>query len=433
MIRKIFNLPLATRILAGLALGIASGLLARAVIAPGLVEQMIVQVAAPLGAIFLRIIVMVLVPLVFCAIVLGVVDLGDFRKLGRIGLKTLFWVVIFASVSVAVALALSNAIRPGERIPEAKRAALVADYGDKMTQPKKQATADKPLLQSLVELIPNNPLADATTALNPVRSGGGILAVMIFALFFGVACLTMQERQRGFLRDLFESVFGVCMHIIGFGMVLAPICVACLGFVTAARLGLTIFTTFGAYAGIVLLGLGLQVAVVYPLVLHFFARRAPRTFFREAREAILMAFSTASSNATLPVALRVATSKLKVSPSVSRFVLTLGAAMNHNGTALYEAATVLFMAQLFGLDLTLAAQLQVALLCMIASVGAGGIPGGGLAMTVLVMVAIGLPGEAIAIVMGIDRLLDMSRTAVNVSGDLVIAVLVDKEPAEAKT
>lgn len=216
------------------------------------------------------------------------------------------------------------------------------------------------------------------------------------------------------------------MTIIGFALRLAPFGVACLGFTVAARLGLDLFTTLGAYVGVVLLGLGLQQFVVYPLALRFFAGRSPWTFFQQAREAIITAFSTSSSNATLPVSLRVAEHDLGIPARIGRFVLTVGASANQNGTALYEGVTVLFLAQVFGVELDLGQQLVVALMCVMAGIGTAGVPGGSLPLVVGVLLTIGVPAESIAIILGIDRFLDMCRTTLNVTGDLVVAAVVAK-------
>jgi DAACS family dicarboxylate/amino acid:cation (Na+ or H+) symporter len=269
-------------------------------------------------------------------------------------------------------------------------------------------------------------------AFNPENKGGGLLAVMVFSLFVGVA-LTIAPRDRtATLRGFFEGMFEVSMVIIGFALRLAPFGVACLAFAVAARLGLDLFRTLGLYVGVVLLGLALQQFVVYPLTLRFFASRSPVRFLKDAKEAIITAFSTSSSNATLPVALRVAEKNLSIPPRIARFVLTVGASANQNGTALYEGVTVLFLAQVFGVDLTLTQQIVVALMCVMAGIGTAGVPGGSLPLVVGVLLSINVPPDAIAIILGIDRFLDMCRTALNVSGDLVIAAVVAKGAPEVE-
>jgi DAACS family dicarboxylate/amino acid:cation (Na+ or H+) symporter len=207
--------------------------------------------------------------------------------------------------------------------------------------------------------------------------------------------------------------------------VLAPLCVACLSFALTATTGLELLTALGAYLGVVLGGMALHQFGVYSAMLAFLGGKSG-TFFREAKEAIVTAFSTSSSNATLPVSIRVAEEELRLPPQISRFVLTVGASANQNGTALYEGVTVLFLAQVFGVELTLGQQIVVALMCILAGVGTAGVPGGSLPLVVGVLMTIGVPAPAIAIILGIDRFLDMCRTALNVTGDLVIATVVSR-------
>lgn len=411
--------------MAGLFLGIAAGLLLRAASAD-LSETLLSEILLPLGGLFLRLIVMTTVPLVFCAVVLGVVELGDGQSLGRLGLKTLLAATSFAAVSIVIALSLVNFVHPGTRLSSEQRAALVADYGSKHAhRAETPAPAQKkPFLANLVELVPDNPLVEAVNALRPQRNGGGMIGVIVFALATGCAMRAAGPAAVRPLRDVCDAVLTCMMRIIAFAMRLAPACVFCLMAVTSARLGVEMFVALGHYMITVLGGLAISGLVFFPLVLRYVVRTSPLAFFGAAREAIVTAFSTASSGATMPVAMRVAETRLDIPRPIARFVVVLGAACNHNGTALYEAVTVLFLAQVFGLDLSLSLQLQVALLCMMSSIGAGGVPGGGLAMTVTVMASIGLPVEAIGLVMGLDRILDMSRTALNVTGDLVIAKLV---------
>jgi DAACS family dicarboxylate/amino acid:cation (Na+ or H+) symporter len=237
--------------------------------------------------------------------------------------------------------------------------------------------------------------------------------------------------KTGGLMGMLRGVFEVCMIIIGFAMKLAPLGVACLAFGLTSTLGFDVVESLGRYTGVVVLGLALHQFGTYSLFLKL-AGKSPLQFFSQIKEVMLTAFSTSSSNVTLPVSLRVAEENLRLPPKISRFVLTVGASANQNGTALYEGVTVLFLAQVFGVELTLAQQFVVALMCIMAGLGTAGIPGGSLPLVVGVLVSIGVPGESIAIILGIDRLLDMCRTTLNVTGDLVCAVLVAKgEPESA--
>lgn len=423
--------------MAGLALGAGLGLVANAgVESPGAVARLdwwLANVIQPIGRLFIRIIFMIVIPLIFSAIVLGVAEIGDLRKLGRVGLRSLFFTFLLSGSSVLIGLLLVNVLAPGRHLSVETRTELSARYGGQVAQRVEQGTAERPLADTLLNLVPQNPLAEAVNAFAPNYTGGGLIAVMVFSLFFGVALALVPPEQGAPLVNLLRALFEVCMRIIGFAMMLAPLGVACLGFALTAQLGFDMVKSLGFYTGVVLLGLALHLFGTYSLFLRFWAGVSPRVFFRKIREVMLTAFSTSSSNATLPVSLRVAEQELGLPPRISRFVLTVGASANQNGTALYEGITVLFLAQVFGVDLTLGQQVIVALMCVIAGLGTAGVPGGSLPLVVGVLVTIGVPGESIAIILGIDRLLDMSRTVVNVAGDLVCATLVAKgeEPVAA--
>ena len=419
----------ATRILAGLAIGIILGLAAGA-LAPDsarpALDWWIDGVIQPAGRIFLRIIFMVVVPLILSAIVLGTLEMGDIRLLGKTGLRTLLATLALSAVSVAIALGLVNLLQPGRSLPVEKREALVESYGGASQKSIDRGSRSQPVSTTLLNFIPENPLAEAVNAFNPENSGGGLLAVMVFSLFIGIALSVADPVKTATLRQFFEGMFEVSMLIIGFALKLAPFGVACLGFAVSARLGLDLFVTLGAYVGVVLLGLALQQFAVYPLALRFFAGRSPVEFFKQAREAITTAFATSSSNATLPVSLRVSEENLGIPSRIGRFVLTIGASANQNGTALYEGITVLFLAQVFGVELDLGQQFVVAFMCVMAGIGTAGVPGGSLPLVVGVLLAINVPPDAIAIILGIDRFLDMCRTTLNVTGDLVVASIVSK-------
>lgn len=432
---KIWKWSSGALILAGLLLGSLAGIIVnhRVVTPAGLasLSWWLEQVIQPLGKVFIRLIFMVVIPLTFSAIVLGVAEMGDVRKLGRIGLKSLGYTVLLTTTGVLIALGVVNVFAPGQHMTEATRDTLRARYVGAAAEKVAQGVQETPLAATLLNLIPQNPLAEAVQAFSPNYTGGGLIAVMVFSLFFGVALAMCTPAKREPLTAVLQGVFEVCLIIIGFAMKLAPLGVACLGFALTAQIGADLLRSLGFYAAVVVLGLGIQQWVIYPLCLKFIGGRSPLAFFKDIKEVLLTAFSTSSSNATLPVALRVAETQLKVPARISRFVLTVGASANQNGTALYEGVTVLFLAQVFGVDLSLGQQAVVAFMCILAGLGTAGVPGGSLPLVVGVLVTIGVPGESIAIILGIDRLLDMCRTTLNVTGDLVIAVLVAKsEPAE---
>jgi DAACS family dicarboxylate/amino acid:cation (Na+ or H+) symporter len=433
--------PLHLKILAGLVIGVAAGLIANAASSPpaagrlaGLlgtdaatversIDNLALNVIGPIGKIFLRLVLMVVVPLVFSALSLGVLELGDLRRVGRVGLRTLLLTLLLSSLAVGIGLALVNWIRPGERLPDEQRAALRQQYQGNAEVQIERAAKAKSVAQTLLDIIPENPLEEMVGALSGTSSGGGMLSVMFFSLMFGAALTMVGPRGETLVRGL-EGLFDVSMTIIGFAMRLAPLCVACLVFAVTARLGFDILKTLAWFTLTVLLGMALQMAVVYPLALVAFARRSPLRFYAEISEAMLTAFGTSSSNATLPVALRVAQNKLRLPREISQFVLTIGSTGNQNGTALYEGVVVLFLAQAFGVELSLSQQLTVVLMSILAGVGTAGVPGGSIPLVVLVLKSVDVPGEGIALILGIDRLLDMCRTVLNVSGDLVLATCV---------
>jgi dicarboxylate/amino acid:cation (Na+ or H+) symporter, DAACS family len=419
------SLPLHTKILIGLVSGAGAGLLAHALAgdAPW-IAWLVTNVTQPAGQIFLRMILMAVIPLIFSALTLGVAELGDLRKLGRIGLKTVALTLVLSSISVLVGITLVNVVRPGAGVSEADRTRLTAMLGTSAATI--QPPAPRSGMQILVELIPDNPVRAMAEAYR-----GEMLAVMVFSLFMGIA-LAMCERERvepllAVLRALYEVV----MVIIGLAMKLAPYGVAALLFSLTARFGWEIVERLGWYFGTVVGGLALQLFVVYSLVLRFLAGYSPRVFFSRIREVLLTAFSTSSSNATLPVTLRVSEKGLGVPREIGNFVLTLGSTANQNGTALYEGVTVLFLAQFFGVQLNLGEQVSVVLMSILAGVGTAGVPGGSLPMVGALMVSVGVPLEGLGIILGLDRLLDMCRTTLNVTGDMVAAAYIARSEGHA--
>jgi len=386
------------------------------------------NVAEPVGQIFLRLILMVVVPLVFSALVLGVAGMGDLRRLGRVGLKTLAFTVALSACSVAIGVTLTHAVRPGQQLSGERRAALRQRYATQATEKVLLARQAKPLRDTLLDIIPKNPLQEMVGALDGSSPGGGMLAVMFFALLFGVA-VALSPGRTGPLLAVLEGLYDVTMQIVGLAMRLAPLGVAGLAFSLTAFLGLDIVRTLGWYVATVLTGLLLQLVGVYSFVVLVVARRNPLRFLARISEAMLTGFATSSSNATLPTSLRVAEQNLGLRPEVSRFVLTVGATANQNGTALYEGVTVLFLAQVFGIELSLGQQITVALLCILAGIGTAGVPGGSLPLVVVVLQTVGVPAESIGIILGVDRLLDMSRTVVNITGDIAVAACVDRPAA----
>jgi len=443
------RVPVHWQILLGLVLGASLGLLANTLAArhptPGVIDPFdedgngvhdrldwwALSVVDPLGRVFLRVIFMVVIPLVFSALTLGVVGLGGVRRLGWVGLQALLFTLGLSTAAVVLGITLVNLIRPGETLAPQQRAALAAQYAAGADDALAEARQAKPLKDLLLDIIPENPLQEMVGALDGTSKGNGMLAVMFFALAFGLAIACAPQPCQTLVSCL-EGLNTVCMVIIGFAMRLAPYGVGCLVFSTTARLGLALLPPLGGFVLTVLFGLGLQLLVVYPLVLWWFAGVNPYTFFRRISAAMLTAFGTSSSNATLPTSLRVAEENLKLPRELSNCVLTIGATGNQNGTALYEGVVVLFLAQVFQVELTLFQQVTVVLMSVLAGVGTAGVPGGSLPLIVVVLRSVGVPGEGIGIILGIDRILDMCRTVLNVTGDLTIATCVARNKAFAR-
>lgn len=435
------RIPLHTKILIGLVIGVTLGLTANwlgsqpiveGVVNPNdenangvhdRVEWVALNIADPVGKIFLRLMFMVVLPLVFSALSLAVVEIGDARRLGRLGLRTLFFTAILSSSAVIIGISLVDVIRPGDSLPAEKRDELEKRYARGASTSVEQAKKAKPLRDLLVDMLPENPLQEMVGAIDGSSKGNGMLAVMFFALIFGAAMTAAPEKCAALIAAL-EGLNAIAMIVIGWAMRLAPLGAGCLVFSITARLGFDILVTLFWFVVTVLAGLGLHLVITYPVVLSVFSRLSPRQFFRGAREAMLVAFGTSSSNATLPTAIKVAETDLKLPKEVSRFVLTVGATGNQNGTALYEGVVVLFLAQVFAVPLSLGQQIQVVLMSILAGVGTAGVPGGSLPLIVVLMTSVGVPAEGIGIILGIDRLLDMCRTVLNVTGDLVVAACV---------
>jgi DAACS family dicarboxylate/amino acid:cation (Na+ or H+) symporter len=416
-------MKLHTKIVLGLVLGAFAGGMANALF-PGApwVRRIADHVANPVGQIFLRLLLMTVVPLVFASIALGVAGIGDIRKLGRIGGKTLSYFLLSTALSTVIGLLLVNAVRPGGGIDVATREQLMETY---RTQAEGLRAGGPSFgMDMLVNIVPRNPVQAAANM--------DMLAVIFFSLVFGAAlALLPRDRAAPMLRVL-EALGDVVVKIIDMAMKLAPYGVFGLIFVVTSRFGWGILRQLGLYVAVVVGGLLIHATVGLSALVRFLGGLNPIVFWKKARASVITAFSTSSSNATLPTNLAVAEQQLGISPTIAGFVLPLGATMNMNGTALYEGVTVLFLAQVFGVDLSLAEQLVVILLSVVTAVGAAGVPGGSLPLIMVVLASVGVPPEGIAIILGVDRILDMCRTTLNVSGDLTAAVFIARtEPAVA--
>jgi Na+/H+-dicarboxylate symporter len=388
------------------------------------VEFVTTYVTTPIGQVFLRLLFMLVIPLLFSALVVGIAEMGEVGKLKRVGIRTLIYTVVVSSIAVAVSLLVVNLLQPGAGVDKAAAAEMLEQSAGRASEIVQSGAEQPSGIEAFVSIIPNN-LVEA------LGSNSAILSVMFFALFFGIGLLITDTPESKTLKRAFEGLFDVTMRLILIVIKLAPIAVACFMFNLAALFGWELLIRLSAYVGVVLLALGIQMFMVFPLLLVTLGKKNPIAFFRETQEATLMAFSTASSNATLPTSLKVADENLRLPRRVARFVLTIGATANQNGTAMFEGVTVIFLAQFFGIDLSLGQQLTVMLVCILGGIGTAGVPAGSLPVVALILAMVGIQPEAIALVLGVDRFLDMCRTTLNVVGDLVAAQVISTgEPDE---
>jgi DAACS family dicarboxylate/amino acid:cation (Na+ or H+) symporter len=395
----------------GLAVGAGLGVTAH-VLAAGepWLASLIANFTEPAGQLFLRMLFALVIPLIVSALPLGVTGLGDLGRVGRMGLRTLAYTVTTSAIAVGLGVVLVNLVEPGARVDASAPA--------EATLP---APAPAPAGQGFgvdffLRLVPKNPVEAMAT--------GDMLAVMVFSLFLGVGLAATRTEGARRLEEALQGVYDVVTTLLGWVIQLAPYGVACLLFTTTARMGFEVLRDLAAYVLVVLAALAIQMFVVYSLLVRWIGGMRPRDFFRGSREAMITAFSTASSNATLPTSLRVADQYLKLPEHVGRFVLTIGATANQHGTALFEGVTVLFLAQVAGIELSIAQQLGIAAICVLGGIGTAGVPAGSLPVIAMILGMVGIPPESIGLVLGVDRFLDMCRTTVNVTGDLAAAVVV---------
>ncbi len=407
------------KLLLALVSGLVLGTVLHAAGAGEAVHFLSQNILEPFGQLFLRLIFMTVVPLVFCGLVLGVYQLGQHHGLGRTVSRTLFFTLLTSTLSVIIGLSLVNFIRPGAGLSLPQE--VLNTQTAQVEKIKLNAQSAKTVTQTLLDIVPKNPVQAAAQALE-----GEMLALMFFALVFGFALSrVVKTGGHNSAISVMETIYSATMEIVHLVMRLAPYAVFALVFSTTFKFGWELVRSLSMYVLVVVVGLALQQFVVYSTLLKMFAGRSPKQFFKDCSDVLIYAFATASSNATLPKSLETATEKLKLSPETSRFVLTVGATANQNGTALFEGVTVIFLAQVYGIDLTLSQQFLIVMMAILAGVGTAGVPGGSLPLIMILLQQVGIPPEGLGLVLGVDRFLDMCRTTVNVSGDLVIAALVD--------
>jgi Na+/H+-dicarboxylate symporter len=403
-----------TKILVGLVAGVPIGLL----LGPR------VEYIEPAGELFLRLIRMIVVPLVFASLFVGTASLGDIRKLGRIGGKTILYYLCTTAIAIIIGLTLGNIVKPGSGLDESTKTRLLESYRQEANEkidiagqrPAGVGNAVRALLDTVIRVVPGNPIESLAEA--------NMLQIIFFALLFGIAITLVPNNKGQPAIAFFEAVSEGMIQLVHIVMKFAPIGVMALIASVVGRFGLDILVSLIKYALVVVAGLTIHLVVVYSSAVRILGRMSPITFFRGIRPAQLIAFSTSSSNATLPITIECAEENLGVSEEVSSFVLPLGATINMDGTALYQGVAAIFIAQVYGIHLTLGDQFTIVVMATLASIGAAGVPGIGVITLAMVLETLGLPLEGIALILGVDRLLDMLRTTVNITGDASAAVIV---------
>jgi len=411
-------MPLHSKILLGLALGAVVGVAANLGLGPEhwLVAGLDRYLAGPLGQVFLRMLSMVVMPLVFASIALGVAGVGDVRRLGRMGARTLAFFLATTALATGLGLVLVQLVQPGTHISPAVREQLLADYATGAAAKIDAAATAQFGIETLVGIVTRNPIKSAVD--------GDMLGIIFFGLVFGAALTMIRDDRRKAMTTWLEALGDIVTTIIDFAMRIAPYGVAGLIFGVTSRFGFALLAPLGVYVGLVLGALLLHAALTMSVLIRVLVGLPPLLFFRRIRAALVTAFSTSSSSATLPTNLQVGEQNLGLPASVCGFVYPLGATMCMNGTALFEGITVIFLCQVFGVTLDGGQMAVVMGMAVLTSIGAAAVPGGSIPLMVGMLTMFGVPPEGIAVILGVDRILDMARTAVNVLGDHTAAAYV---------
>jgi len=402
---KKINLP--TKIFIGLILGIIGGLVFGE-------KVLIIQ---PVGDVFLRMITMIVVPLVFVSLTLGTASLGDVRKLGRIGAKTSLYFVATTVIAIIIGLGLANTLNPGKGLNEDVTRELYKSYEAKAQDGIMRMEEKPSLIDILVNIVPRNPVAAFVE--------GNMLQIIFMALLFGVV-ITMIKRERSeLLISILEGLNDVFIQVVHIVMKLAPYGVMALSAAVIGQYGVDILVTLLKYSLVVIGGLILYTLSFNSLAVGLLGKMNPLHFFKAVREAVIIAFSTSSSMATLPVAME-SVEHIGVSRQYSSFVLPLGATVNMDGTALYQGVSAVFIAQIYGIPLGLTGQITIVLMAVLSSIGAAGVPMAGIIALAMVLSQLGIPLEGLALILGVERLLDMVRTCTNVIGNMAASVVIQE-------
>lgn len=426
MLKKI---PLHTQIIIGLILGLIFGLV---VIKTDLPNSFTIDYIKPIGTIFINALKMIAVPLVFASLIVGVSNLGDISKLSRIGGKTISAYLITTVLAITIGLLLVNIFKPGKSLPIETRENLMSLYeGDAGNRVGQAAELqEQSPLQPLVDIVPENVFLAA-------GNNGAMLQVVFFAILVGIALLQIPKQKGAPVIAFFDGLNDVIIQIVNYIMMIAPYGVFALMASLIVEIAgenpdsaVELLLALLKYSLVVVGGLGVMVFLIYPLILKAFTKVPYLDFFKAIRPAQLLAFSTSSSSATLPVTMKQVEEEIGVSEEVSSFVLPLGATVNMDGTSLYQGVAAVFIAQALGMDLTWTQQLMIVLTATLASIGSAGVPGAGLIMLIIVLESIGVPAAGIALIIAPDRILDMFRTVVNVTGDATVCTIVASTEGE---
>lgn len=429
MVKK--HIPLHWKIILGMVLGVGFGLLAIVLNA----DQFTTHWIKPFGTIFINLLKLIAVPLVFASLIKGVASLSDISRLSRIGSRTIALYLVSTVLAVTTGLLIVNTLQPGNFFSEEKRIEFKEKYASK-TEAKMEAAAqvsDQGPLQFLVDIVPQN-IMDASS------NNKNMLQIIFFAILFGLTMIMLPDEKTVYVKGFFEGINEIILKIVDLIMKMAPYGVFALlaslmvDFSDGDVYNLVeLFSALGLYSLAVILGLFIMILVVYPVVLKLFTKMSYVKFFKSIMPAQLLAFSTSSSAATLPVTMECCEDHLGVSKEVSSFVLPLGATINMDGTSLYQAVAAVFIAQAFGVDLDLSQQLTIVLTATLASIGAAAVPGAGLVMLVIVLGSVGMDPEGVALIFAVDRILDMLRTVVNVTGDATVATVIASTEGELRS
>jgi len=368
-----------------------------------------------IGDIFIRLLNMIAIPLVLASLIVGAASLGDIKKLARIGTKTLSYYFVTTALAISIGVLLANLIQPGNRMNAETKNRLMSVYQEDVEE-KIDTELNVDVISQIVEMVPKNPF-DALSKAN-------MLQIVFFAVMLGVVLTFLRKEKSDPVINFFDGLSEAMIKLVDLVMLIAPIAVFALIAATVGEFGFEILQTLIWYAFTVVLGLALHTFGVYAIMIRMFSRIKISAFYKALKKVMAIAFSTSSSAATLPVNIEACQDNLGISKKITSFVLPLGATINMDGTALYQGVAAVFIAQVYGFDLTFAQQLTIVLTATLASIGTAPVPGVGIIMLIIVLRAIGVPQEGIALIIGVDRILDMLRTITNVTGDASAAVIV---------